>query len=373
MAVHLQKVGRTLDAAEMAYVVYQNETATLEQKLGAWREIVETEPDCELRKYSNTEFWASTHEFLRRLAEVQRKKLMLFSESDGCLFYPKSLRRAGGAGAVTGSWPWTGSDLAAFSTVEGCVGYLRQECGSSDCDDYDRYEIGKLRVDHPGEPEGWANVLTLNAGFEVVSVEAGGLSEEERDIDFLLSDWFLALPCPFHAGDIVIDVTDPGAAPFVFDRLKFWKSEELVAHGASLGGWSTERLDASIAKQNERGSWDCSYMVAMGYELAAESLNPIQDHGCVYYDTFGACGSYLNLERFDGPLEGERRLLGIISEQLKGKLDIEAFLNFSQLINLDAHASKLRSDFDRDYDERVCGLYGGRVQERHRPSGGVGK
>lgn len=35
----------------------------------------------------------------------------------------------------------------------------------------------------------------------------------------------------------------------------------------------------------------------MGYELAAESQNPIRDHGCDYYDPYGACNNYLNLER----------------------------------------------------------------------------
>jgi hypothetical protein len=299
VAAHLQEAGRKLDAAEMAYIVYQNEAAPLKQKVTVCEEIVGTEPDCELRKYSNTERWASAHEFLGRLVEVQRKKLCLFEEPGGCLFYPKNSRRAGGAGTAAGGWLWTGPDLAAFSSVDCCVGYLRREYGAGDSDEdaYDRFEIGKLRVGHPDESEGWENVLTLNADFEAVSVEAGGLSEEEKEIDSLLSDWFLALSCPFGAGDIVVDATVPGAAPFVFDRLKFWGSKELAAHGSDFDPGRAERLDAGIARQNERGSWDSSYTVAMGYELAAESQNPIRDHGCAYYDSYGACNNYMNLER----------------------------------------------------------------------------
>lgn len=364
MATYLQKAGRMLDAAEMAYIVYQNEAATLGQKVAAWEEIVETEPDCELRKYSNTDCWASTHEFLSRLVEVQRKKLDLFEEPGGCLFCPRESRRTGNSAGI---WPWAGADFAAFSSMEGCVRYLRQEYGSDDSDDaYDRFEIGKLRVDHPDEPEGWENVLTLNADFQAVSVEARGLSEEEKDIDILLSDWFLALPCPFNVGDVVIDTTVPGAAPFVFDRLKFWDSKEMAAHGVNFDSRRAEKLDAGIARQNERGSWDCSYMVAMGYQLAAESQNPISDHGCAYYDPYGACNNYLNLERYDDELQGERGLLAIISEHLKGKLGIEEFLNFSQAISLDAHARKLKDDFDRDYVEEAHGLYGGKTNGRHR-------
>lgn len=254
----------------------------------------------------------------------------------------------------------------SVSAVTGIRMILIHGFDDSDEDAYDRFEISKLRVDHPDEPEGWENVLTLNADFEAVSVETGGLSEEEKDIDLLLSDWFLALPCPFNVGDVVIDTTAPGAAPFVFDRLKFWDSKEMAAHGVNFDSRRAESLDAGIARQNECSSWDCSYMVAMGYELAAESQNPISGHGCAYYDPYGACNNYLDLEHYEGELRGERGLLAIISEHLKGRLGIEEFLYFSQAISLDAHARKQKDDFDRDYLEEVHGLYGGKTSGRHR-------
>lgn len=368
MGAHLREVGHTLNAAEMAYIINQNDTATLEQKLDAWHEIVETEPDCELRKdNTNTGYWPSTHEFLGRLVELQRKKLELFNEPGGCLFCPRNIRRPGNVNDGK-STSWIGPDLVAFSSVEKCIDYLKREYGKEEAENTfhkgtcDRFYIGKLRADRPHGPEALENGLILNEDFEIRSVDASGLSNEERGIDYLVTSWFLALPCPFRSGDIVVDATDPAAVPFVFDRLKFWDSKDLASHGADLHKWSAEQLDAHIAKKNASGSWDWSDMAPLGYELAIDLQNPIHDHGCIYYDDFfGARYNYLNLERYDGPLKGEHLLLGIVSEHMKGKLDVEEFLNFSQLISLDVHADALRRDFDLDYDWLTYHLYGGEL------------
>lgn len=57
----------------------------------------------------------------------------------------------------------------------------------------------------------------------------------------------------------------------------------------------------------------------------------------VQCDVFEACENYLNLEYYQGPLDGDLRQLAIASETMKGDLCPDEALNFNQFAELDNH------------------------------------
>ena len=47
---HLRQIGYSFIAPEAAFLVWQCRSATLKEKITAWREIIETMPDCSLTR-----------------------------------------------------------------------------------------------------------------------------------------------------------------------------------------------------------------------------------------------------------------------------------------------------------------------------------
>ena len=47
---HLRQIGYSFTAPEAAFLVWQCRNATLKEKFAAWREIIETMPDCSLTR-----------------------------------------------------------------------------------------------------------------------------------------------------------------------------------------------------------------------------------------------------------------------------------------------------------------------------------
>lgn len=335
MGSYLESSGYTLDAEEMAYIVYLNTKMTLEQKMTAWKEIVETEPDLPMRKRHDGLTSSSVHDFLRNYIDLQKRELEQFSLSDNSVFYLSDC------------------ESVPFSTLDGCLKYARDEWGEEKS-----HEIHKARLDQVGDYRAGEQYLTLNAEFEPMEINVDCPDEGDWAIGYQFPGGFYALPCPFKMGDIVVDSTDADKRPFVFDYLKFWNSQEMASHGNAVEPDRARRLDASIEKANTRGSWDCSHMTAMGYMLSSDlRYSPIDCFGCVYFDDFGVCDNYINLEYYRGNLDGNRKLLGLISENLKGNISIELVINFAQLIMLEGKASCLKRRFDTEYVESARHLY----------------
>lgn len=60
---HLEKIGYECTPLEAAWLVYQNRTATLEERHAAWQEIIDTMPDCSVETRDSQ--CSSLHAFLR--------------------------------------------------------------------------------------------------------------------------------------------------------------------------------------------------------------------------------------------------------------------------------------------------------------------
>ena len=118
---HLQEICYQPTSLEAAWLVYQCETASLEEKCAAWREIIETLPDCPTGSRTRglkPEHRDSVHTFLQAYIEQQETLATAFMQADEpavykvqCQLLPKGER----------FWrQWRRID-EEFSTLEACM------------------------------------------------------------------------------------------------------------------------------------------------------------------------------------------------------------------------------------------------------------
>lgn len=363
IAEHLRAVRYQANAFVAAYFVEQCANATLGEKLSACKEIAETIPDCPTAWNLNCKESKSTHGFLREYAALQQRMLDEFTNGKGFVYMIRSMRRAKYHENAPRSDEnlWIKGEMFLFSTFARCIDHLRNE-KTNNGDDFDRFTVAKTRVDFiEGHYDPRKNEIVLDQDFQPLKVSSGNLNERDVTLLQLPQSAFVEVPVPFKRGDIVIDHTALIPHPFVFDRLKFWNSTELVEHGASaLSPEDSAMVDRRVALSDEKHGWDSSHMAACGYELGCHySGGPLTSPYDLCYDVFGACDNYLNLELYRGPLEDELKILEATSRYLKGTIGIEDFLNQTQQIGLACHTKQLAQSYDNEYVPEIRHLYQG--------------
>lgn len=352
---HLRGAGRELTAAEAAYVVWLSDAATLEERVDAWQGIVDTMPDCPVCSSSLDqdpyEEPASVHLFLRELIYVRGLALRWFLRDDeGYVYLPTRARlvpRSAVGFRRCEHAPWvvnlsTDPLGIPFSSFTSCVDAIRTDDGKASR--FDRYQVEKVAVDD-GLRRGR---VELDDRLRVLDVTVPDLCPGYDSVESRLAFSFVEIPVPFKRGDIVIDRTSREPRPFVFDRLEFWDSAELAAHGHVLSAEQARDVDVRLARRRARGDGDGSWMSARGWSLAPGSPEGARDACLLNYSSVGACGNYLNLEYYREPLEGELRLLEVASRWARGEMDLALALEGAALVSAEARAERLRSRLGRE-------------------------
>ena len=75
MREHLQKLNYSFTTPEVAFLVYWCKAATLEGRIAAWREIIDTMPNCAMAERLNLEAIPDFHQFLRDHIDLQERDL----------------------------------------------------------------------------------------------------------------------------------------------------------------------------------------------------------------------------------------------------------------------------------------------------------
>ena len=83
---HLETIKYPFGSLEAAWIIYQCRFASLEEKHAAWRELIQTMPDCAIEERPNTEAHNSLHRFLAEYMERETKLLHTFCENDGGIY-----------------------------------------------------------------------------------------------------------------------------------------------------------------------------------------------------------------------------------------------------------------------------------------------
>lgn len=354
VADYLRNEGYEFSAAKAAYIVYLSDTASFDEKIAAWQEIVDTMPDCPLSPSAEAPYSKKSHggelQFLQDYIFVQQLKQKRFMDARGCVYIPKEVRYVLDTALRYGKDEhtlWTEDNPLAYSSFDKCVDSLRRD--DEDAPEFDRCRIAKCRID-AGTASGDGRVYAvLDDRLRVLDIGLADFDPRYEAVDYHFAFSFVELPIPFKRGDIVIDRTARDPRPFVFDHLKFWDSSELTAHGHVLSENLAQKIDASIESWRKHGSKDDSYMTALGWALGEGSMTGVWDSCLLAYNPFGACDNYLNLEYYREPLEDELRLLDVASKWARGELSIDLAIDTAVLISAEVRAKKLRRQMEGEY------------------------
>lgn len=82
---HLRQIGYFFTAPEAAFLVWQCRSTTLKEKIAAWREIIETMPNCSLTRREKEPI-GNCHDFLRRHITSQETLLKEFPNGKNCVY-----------------------------------------------------------------------------------------------------------------------------------------------------------------------------------------------------------------------------------------------------------------------------------------------
>ncbi len=352
---HLRQMGYSFTAPEAAFLVWQCRSTTLKEKIAAWREIIETMPDCSMVERMNMDAIPSVHKFLEQYIALMKRLLENFyceehavysyggSYRDGSDFdeeydrlYPDVTSCV--AGLLNDEViPWAPE---AEHAVEDYLQTIEnRECKSLPPYPVSLFEIASIRLKKRSLTSPVDCItLILNDRLEPVAIDTFGqfLTKEEENLLLTFQGMWFAFPTPFKRGDIVFPCSEgkhtfyfqhgnaagnrplPPDELYVLDSLPTWGSEEMRQNGFAPDSNKVKNSDRWLRNLTRNG--DTSDLSFSAYYIYQKSvIKEIE-------------GNYLLLERYNGPLSGEHRLLGAVSKLLTGRIEPDIFLNLFEVI-----------------------------------------
>ena len=179
---HLRKIGYAFTAPEAAWVVFNSQRATLEEKHRAYNAIIDELPD----DFGGGE--VGIHECLRGLMEAENKAVKQFKADDGpCVYlYGDSFQLNDGL----------------FYNFDAC---LEAATGSGWARDLDTVRIRKeyLGCPEPGKST-WLDEVFRAEDGKLMAVD---MEEDDALMEYgdMFSDMVVDFPVPFKRGDILFD------------------------------------------------------------------------------------------------------------------------------------------------------------------------
>lgn len=319
IAGHWKKIGFTCTPVQAAYIIYESHEKSLQEKHEAWRELMETTPDCpfaegrrkeHLKRHIPEALTDSLHAFLKAYMALEDKTLERFYREEantayGYRSFPESRYEA--------EWH---NDFWLYRTAQDCLDDVNGEAPGRELAvvEVKKYRIGAVDV----------IVAQMRADGTVMSLYDEGWTEEEFDLMWwgFQALWF-DFPTPFQCGDVLVRKNSPFLGeveqprPFVLTLLSTWGKEEALKRGESEE--NAENFEMLLKHRREVG--DMYVRSASGFLLKDGSLQ--QDHGIERYLDFEYCRE---------ELKGEERILKALSLFGKGKIGIELLLKTYHIV-----------------------------------------
>ncbi|MCD7982304.1 MAG: hypothetical protein LUF32_08350 [Clostridiales bacterium] len=357
---YLRQIGYRFSAPEAAFLVYHSESKTLEEKMSAWGEIIETFPDCSMDARATLMKIDSFHRTLADYMELQRKKIQKFYKSEGFIYsysYHESCITPGILRDETYDG-WFDDDKAFFSDYDSCLKYCQRKEAIIN-GEIDRLCIHKCRINPKTDEFSEINAggnLVFNGNLDILSANTGLVYDNSfiEDLDMIFTWMCFDFPTPFKRGDILIphyeDEVDLHCNyPFVLSYITTWKSEEMKKRGfgehdcPSRFGW--DDFDRTIDRRLERGDW--SDMRAIGTFAGV----PYDNEGMFFEDDILEIPT--NLEYYTEPLEGYERQLQALSMYEKGEIDWEVLVNSCFAMRTETNYKKIQQEFISPYTKEI--------------------
>lgn len=293
---YLLEIRYRFSTEEKMFLIWYCKTATLNEKIAAWQEIIGHVSSCP---------WEDALDIRERVAayiELQEKMLGQFQAADSCVYQYRltdSLAEGTDSGGV-------------YRSYEDCLAAAIHAAQTAGCC---KLEIRKEPLD-AAEHSRRTDTCHFNQDGEILRINCLPTDAEDMPTYLLFEEMWFVIPTPFHSGDIVCSRFNPDE-PFVLTDMVTWDSERMVKElppseydrqMLNCADWTVERL----LKQG-----DSRIMGAFGYRA---------EGGLIRREKAPIC-DYLDLEYYRGPLDRSHKVLQPVSSYLKRNCGIEFLLN----------------------------------------------
>ena len=321
---YLRKTGYVFGAVEAAYVVYQSQTATLEEKLAAWQEIADSEKEpivLKPRKHkANDEpYPTDLQSFLKTYIQTVRQIVDAFCTASGAVYTFRYKEKDTASHKID----WI-SDCKSYADFASCQKAAKKTTKLV------KYTFHKIYKEESEEK----HALLRDMAFLYQNEKQQFLLPPHSLINLsdvlyteVFRDMWFDIPTPFRCGDIVREI-DPfcDTSAHVLYYLEPWDRNTLLEKGFPANNSWLNHADESVKRCQKTG--DESDMRANGCHFDENGSLELDSELCGFAD-------YLNLEYVNAKLSGSDRLLYVLSGFLRGELGIDDFLSFTDFMRLE--------------------------------------
>ena len=298
-----REIGYQYNALEAAWLVYQCDGVTLDQKHEAWKWIVDNMPDYEIGNCRRFEplYGSSVHKVITDYLCLQNRFIDEFRSGGDGKFYVYQPCCEG----QDGCYSYSRSDYEGFfSSWDKCVAYILE---NEDPEYTNRVTIMTVKPDEGEMYYRKHGSIEIDLQGRILDVFMRPEGDYEEDLDLFFEDLWFEFPVPFKRGDIVC-VRD------------IWGRETPVVLTDIIipGGWDPEKY----RKMRREQGGDTSDMNFWGYEINEHCtwrLNESDSKMCYEGIDNDTHFEYMNLEYYRKDLVGANRVLKPISAWLKGE------------------------------------------------------
>ena len=305
IARHLKDIRYSFSTLEVAWLIWQCKTITMEERHNAWRELIQVTSDCEVNTDHCVVAWSSLHQLLQRYMDLEIKLKTLLTEGNHSAVCFCSLHKPD---------PYAKGEKSVWSSDSLCASYsdaLSLATNPLYNQDAHPFRIRKQGFDDELDLTGEFNSqgelvrIAYQQQWFVCGITGNLLTNHEVDVLCKSFDrmWF-DFPVPFKKGDIVQDVYQ--REPFVLFDTDAWmkRSDPIYMNGRNN-------------------------MQSFGY---------FYDHTQIIMDRYDV--PYMDLEYCTVPLEGKDRILWVFSRFEKDEIDAWTLLKLFRMYDCEDIAAR---------------------------------
>lgn len=288
---YCRKIQHKFNTEEIAVLIFRNRTMSINEKIKAYKNLIENYPDMEVIERINCKHYDSVKEMIQR--EIDRLKTLneiLQKQDDKYIYtyieFNKTTKKYDFNNVLN-------NIRKTFNEVEKNIKEYIEEYN-----DTLSYKIIKKSL----KQENYkiiAEYVVINKKGILINIY--DTKEMYLDIDNI----FINIPTPFKKGDILVSWHNTPFREGVLPN----KQEIFVLN--YLCTWN-EKINESLKK----GNYDSSDMIGSGYFLNDSQQLILEEQWC--YDSF---------EYYNDELKGMQKILKAVSNLLKEKIEIEEFIN----------------------------------------------
>ena len=290
----LQEIDFVPNALESAWLVYQSNNHTIEEKHEAWRWIISNMPDCEVNGKNIETPQKSLHNFLKKYMEIENAIITdFFAHEAGAVYTYRALWKSDLEKYDDGTeWHKVDSIFATFNEAY------------ADATEDD--ELAPLFLEFEKKylgAHGRSICIRMTPDRQPVFLDEEFVLESKEESDLYYNVFFYLrfdFPTPFSKGDII--------------------------------------CPAKVKYKNPK-AWDATFVVGEDSEDGTPAGYMAEDE-YVYRERIY---SYMDFELLDGEPRTYRRMLLPLSKYLKGEIDLALLLGASRMITLEMQKNETNS------------------------------